>query len=159
MDTGTLEYIKTFGSLAGFVALIWNLISTYYNRRGRLEVTLGWSTNPDNYDTYFEINVVNHGIDTRVIESVSAVYLDERPKKDIRNSTSQYIKNLPGVTLKRGEKATEKILYQQNKHLADMLLNRPIRFCIIDTFGKKYYSNDLNGRGMFKLPKNINNEA
>lgn len=153
MDTVTLEYIKTFGSLAGFAALLWNLISTYHNRRGRLEVTLSWSTNTDKYDTCFEINVVNHGIDTRVIDRVSAVYLDEKPKKNTSNSTSTYIKELPGATLKRGEKVTEKILYQKDKYLTDMLLNRPIRFCIMDTFGKKYYSNKLNGDGMFKLPK------
>lgn len=151
-----IEWLKVVGSLAGLAALIWNISSAYFSRRGELEVNLGWKTNREDLSTYLYIDVVNKGIDTRVIDYVSVVYLDEKPKKNSRHSTEEYISFLPGLTLKRGEKGIEKIFYKENDVRKELLLNRKILFRVTDTLGKSYDSTKLND-GVFELPeKSVN---
>jgi len=101
-------------------------------------VNLEWNTNKEDFSTYLYIDVVNKGIDTRVIDYVSLVYLDEKPMKNSRHSTDSYISILPGRTLKRGEKEIEKIFYKENKVLNELFLNRKILFRVTDTLAKKY---------------------
>lgn len=148
----SVEWIKVIGSLAGLAALTWNILSAYFSRRGELEVSLGWKTNREDLSTYLYIDVINKGIDTRVIDYVSLVYLDEKSTKSFRHSTDDYISLLPGRTLKRGEKETEKIFYKDNKVLKELLLNRKILFRVTDTLGKSYDSTKLND-GTFQLPE------
>lgn len=150
-----MENLKLLGSCAGILALIWNIFTAYYNRSGRLEVTLGWKTNTDDYSTYLTINVINKGVDTRVIGEVYVVYLDEKEEKNTRRSTESYIVLLPGQTLKRGDKLVEKIFYQKDPNLENLFLSRPLFFKVVDTFGKSYNSSKLNSGG-FALPKKVN---
>lgn len=150
----SIEWLKVVGSLAGLAALVWNISSAYFSRKGELDVSLGWRTNNEDLSNYFCIYVVNKGIDTRVIDNVSLVYLDEKPKKNSQNSTEKYISVLPGLTLKRGDKGTEKIFYKDNEHLKELLLNRKILFRVTDTLGKSYDSTKLNN-GVFELPEKI----
>ncbi|MBB6503021.1 hypothetical protein [Pedobacter cryoconitis] len=139
----TTEVLKLIGSCAGFLAFIWNMIVYFGSRRGGLEVTIGWGTEKGNLSTYLYIDVVNKGVDTRVIDYVSIVYLDQKPLKNGRHSTDEYIVNLPGLSLKRGEKGREKIRYQENTYLMDLFLNRKILFRVTDTLGKNYDSTKL----------------
>lgn len=148
------EWFKSLGSLAGLSAFFWNLYSAYYNRRGYLEVTLGWKTIKNDLSTVLIIKVVNKGIYTRVVDFVSIVYLDEEPKKNVRNSTSDYITILPSMALKRGDRGIEEIFYQEDKFLEDILLHRPLMFRVVDTFGKSYNSTRLND-GKFSLPRKV----
>lgn len=90
-------------------------------------------------------------MDTRTISQVAVVYFDEKPLRNGNHSTSNYIKELPGKTLKRGEMLTEKIQYQQDPILKSLFFERKIFFRVYDTFDRHYDTTKLND-GVFQLP-------
>lgn len=151
-----METLKTVGALAGCAALIWNILVYVLSRRGKLDVSLGWGSDPKDMSTYFYIDVVNKGSDTRMIDNVSLVYLDKKQLKNSRISTVGYITELPNAILKRGEKKREIILYKNDAQLKELFFNHKILFRVEDTFGKKYDSTKLND-GVFSLPDRVDN--
>jgi hypothetical protein len=145
-----MQIFTIIGSISGILALAWNIVSNYQDKRGVLVVELGWATKEEDYSTYFVINVYNRGVDTRIIDGVYLIWLDGSLTKDQRVSTTSFIKGLPRTELKRGEVATEHIFYQESDLLPSGHTQRPFVIRVKDTMGK-YYDSPIVNNGGFSL--------